>query len=289
MILFAAVLAFAGGAHAAVLKIVPGDIGSGKIYVPCKFDGDAQSCILDTGATFSSVAGARFKNYAVIKKMHQEGASRIATPIEDIAVKNLEIGSRVFSNVRVSREPRAEGHESVVGADILARGAMSFRFGAKPSLTLGVGAPKGALHGLVVYDDSVFSIPVKIGGSTYKALWDTGAGLTSVDPDFIAAHPKDFVFDRKLDGGKDLAGQPVVMKLYTAKRIAVGGRLFKNVRALAFGFSVVHDRIAKDIHMIIGYNVITKADWFFDPKTGAWAVTGSDRAQSRQGITRASR
>lgn len=258
-------------ASAAPLTIVSGQLGSGKLYAPCTFDGVVESCFVDTGAAFNAVADLpRFASYPVTGKISFMGASGILRDADEITIGALQFDSSTTVNAKVARLDSREGFESVIGIQTIGAQSFTFQFGVNPSFSFGVTLPAEAFPGVEIYQKGVFSIPVQIGTSQAKGLWDTGAGLTAIDIDYVNAHPTDFTFVMDIPDGSDATGNPVVMKLYRARQLTLGKHVFTDEYILAMGFDVVRERIARDVQLIIGFNLITKADWFFDLQKKRW-------------------
>lgn len=137
-------------------------------------------------------------------------------------------------------------------------------------LTIGA-VSANAVGGLEIYDNAQFSIPLKIGNGEMRGLWDTGAGLTAIDQEYVAAHPQDFKFIADVPGG-DGAGIPMVFKLYKAVRVDVAGHTFTDVGVLAMDFSVIREYFSNDVFLVVGFNLISRANWFFDLQKRTWEI-----------------
>jgi hypothetical protein len=255
------------------LKIVPGDLESGKIFIPCEFDNFSDTCFLDTGATFSAVANLnKFGAYPVVGKVRFKSAGQKAKEVDEIAIRKLKIGETLLKNTKVARLDPKEGFKSVIGMNTLSNLNLNFHFKKEASLIFDDALPGKLNLDLLIYDKNIFSIPTRVGTIETKALWDTGAGLTTVDEQLVKSNPSEFKFVMDIPTGKDATGNPVVMKLYTVEKVVVGGIDFQNVKVLAIDFGVLRDHVDKNIRMIVGFNLITKADWYFDFKTLSWGV-----------------
>lgn len=256
--------------YAELLQIVPGELESGKIYVPCFFDGHTESCFVDSGATLTFIADMdKFSDYPAVGTIQYKSASGIPKESDLININSLQIDSSTIENVKVVRQPQ-KGSENVIGINEFSTKPFSFHFGATSSLTTNTLMPTDLLSELNVYDKGIFSIPALIGDSKEKGLWDTGAGLTCVDIKYVSSHLSDFSFVMDISNGHDGNGNPMVMKLYKAKKISIGSHDFLNENILAINFDVIREHIAQDVSMIIGFNLITKANWYFDLQKKQW-------------------
>lgn len=106
-----------------------------------------------------------------------------------------------------------------------------------------------------------------------QGLWDTGAGLTAIDTAYVADHPGDFTFVKEVGNGRDATGNHVTVTLYKAKRISIGNHDFTDIEVLAIDLSVMREHVSRNLHMVIGANLITRADWFFDLKNRTWKLS----------------
>lgn len=256
-----------------MLKVVRGELDSGKLYASCAFDGFHESCFVDTGATFSSLANLeRFGTYPATGTIRFKSASGVPKEADEITISALQIDSDTLKDVKVARLNPKEGFESVIGINAIGSKPFAFQFNPDPVLNLDPQRPDRISSGVVIYEKGIFSIPVQVGNAHARGLWDTGAGLTSIDVEYVNAHPDDFSFVMDISNGSDATGNPVVMKLYKAKRITVGTHVFENENVLAIRFDVIRERISNDVSLIVGFNLITKANWYFDLPKKQWAA-----------------
>lgn len=257
-------------AYSAPLQVVSGEFDSGRIYVTCEFDNISKNCFVDTGSTISAVADERFAAYPVTGRLQYKSASGIPKAVDEISIERLRIGLAEHRQVKVARFDPIDGLESVLGINLLVGEPFAFQFRPSPILLPNAPAPSELLNSLTVHEKNIVSIPIQIGADRMNALWDTGAGLSSVDVEYVQTHPHEFDFIQDIDNGFDGTGKPVAMKLYSIKEIKIGPRLFKNEKVLAIDFSIVRDHISKDIALILGFNLITKMNWFFDLAKKQW-------------------
>ena len=116
------------------------------------------------------------------------------------------------------------------------------------------------------------SIELKNSGQSVFGIWDTGAGLTSVDEKYVEENSESFEYVQDIVGG-DGSGTEIPMKLYRADDIVIGGVSFKDQYVLAFNFEPMRPYIKENVQFVIGYNLVTQVNWYFDFINGKWALS----------------
>lgn len=255
--------------QAASLQIVNRAYSSGKIYLPVRFDEKVARTFLDTGSAATLVANSpQFAKYPKVDELRFKSATAIEQAVDKIQLKSIQLDHLVLTNPAIGRAS-FPGAETTLGIDVFARQpfALSMR---RKILNLTPARPSGPATTLQVSQDGLLSIPISVGAQNLYALWDTGAGITTVDQSFIAANPDDFKATKKYMQGTDGAGKPLLVQLFRAKRITVGNETFKNLYVAAVDLAVLRRGISENVHAVIGFNLIAKADWYFDAKTRLW-------------------
>lgn len=258
-------------ARAAELKIVPGPYRSGKALLPATFDGVKARCMLDTGSALTVVESAgSFERYQAEGSIDFKSASGRQQATDTIRVGEIRFAGGVFTNVSVSRLHNAA--ENMLGIDLIARQPFSMTFIQVPSLHLNPPAPRSLQTDLAVSKHGLMAVPLKLAGVQVSALWDTGASITVVDPRFIQAHPADFHRLSTPMLGTDGAGDALEVAVYRARRMAIGGRTFRNMHVVAVDLSMLREHFSQDIQAVLGFNVIRKADWYFHRANRQWSI-----------------
>jgi predicted aspartyl protease len=257
--------------RAATLQIVSGAFSTGKSYLTCTIDGVKERCFVDTGSALTIVPNSkRFARYTNMGAFHFKSAADIEQQIDTIHVESIQIDEIAFPHVKVGRA-NFRAVEKTIGNDILGKQPFAMRFRSRPTLELNAERPASAAATLVVSKQGLFAIPVEIGGSGMRGLWDTGESITSVDQAFIAAHPEDFKAVNKYSKGFDGAGKPLLLKAFRANKIAIAGHTFEDVYVVAADLSLLRDNLSKEIEAVVGFNLIRKGNWFFDAKNRMWS------------------
>jgi len=259
--------------QAADLRIAPRPFRPGKAFLSCTFDGVKESCFLDTGSAMTLLTNSdRFSSYPNLGAFHFNSASRFVEQAETIQIRLATIDHAQFSNVKIGRLPSDKEIDNTLGMDLVARQPFSVNFRQSPALHLNPKAPRHILPTLGVNRYNLLTLPVAFRGSETEALWDTGSSVTAVDLSFVQAHSEDFQPSHDFMKGTDGAGHELVLKSFRARKITIGSRSFRNVKVVAVDLSLLRENLNPDVHAVIGFNIIHKADWFFDPAKKVWSI-----------------
>lgn len=260
---------------ASTLQIIRGPLNSGKIYVPCVFDGVQRSCFLDTGGAFSALRFSSFSSrYSSIGKFQYTSASGAKAEADWITIGTLESCGVSLENAKIARFLKGAAGEDTIGIDLLSGTRVIFNFQAR-TMESDQKPPFGLpLHELQIHPKGIFSIPLSIGSNVpLRGFWDTGAGLSAIDQAIIAAHPELFDFIADIPQGTDATGAPVVLKLYQIKNLRIGEVNQSNSYVLALNFDHIRKYIGESVSFIIGFNIISQHNWYFDLQRKAWGIS----------------
>jgi hypothetical protein len=229
--------------------------------------------LLDTGAAISSL---RFDDYtagfASAEQNHSSGV--FARHSEDlITVPDLAVGplSRPdFTLVRQSRE--AGDTRNLVGMDFLKDYRLHFLFNEQRVLVDPAPDSGWNFEALVMDNRAHPYLPMSWGEITAHAVWDTGAGVTIVDMNFVRKNPS---FFEEIGGGTgtDSTGTQMETPLFAMTAPVIGKTPFPPLKVAGVELGAVNSRIEIPMDFILGYNVLVKADWYFDFPARKWAIT----------------
>jgi hypothetical protein len=266
---FALVLLVGVSTRGAALQIVPGAFSSGKAYFACTFDGAKERCLLDTGSAMTLVTDTKFfASYTNLGAFRFKSAAGIAQQTETIQIGSIQIDDVTFSNVKIGRA-KFRGAEKTLGIDFLGRQPFAVSFQPQNVLVLNASRPKLPQTTLAVSPQGLLSIPIGVSGVQIHALWDTGVALTTVDKGFMEEHPENFRPTKNYVNGVDGAGKSMLLQVFRARKITIADRNFENVHVVAVDLSLLREA-NKDIQAVVGFNLIRKANWFFDAKNRLW-------------------
>ena len=258
---------------AAILDVQPGPFRSGKAFVSCVFDGITETCFLDTGSAITVLANSEhFSRYPDLGRLRFKSASGVAEELERILIRTGIVDRVVFSGIKVARAQSDQEIDSALGIDLLGRQPFAINFHDSPALLLNPRPPRQVLTGLETNSHGLISVPMAFGVTRIRAIWDTGASVTAVDQAFIQAHPEDFKATGEFMNGTDGFGHQVVVQLFRAKRIGIGARAFGNVKVVALDLSMLGQSGESQVNAVIGFNLIRRTDWYFDPQRRVWNI-----------------
>ena len=254
------------------LKPDADEVDAGEIFLSCVFDGNLEKCFLDTGANRTSVSeNDFFKKYPSVADKKLQGAFGKPENCHEIVLEHQILGDVIErKNISLLRSPSHMGRASTIGLDTFAGNTLCFNF---DEYSLSKSEIENSFHqgsirdrtGLFVLN--IFSNDIKTAG-----VWDTGAGLTSVDTSFISKHPTLFEELKSVEVG-NIVGGFAQLKIYSLKALTIGEVHFSNLRVIAFDFEPLRSHFGEGVSFIIGYNVITQANWKIDFASGRWNVS----------------
>jgi hypothetical protein len=260
-------------AQAATFVVTPGAMGSGVISVPCAFDSYASLCTLDTGSDRSNVKKVDvIANYPSQGKTEQHGVAGVAQACDWIQVSQLTVGDAKLPKHQAARcDSNTPGN--VIGFDVFLGRTIGLNFQTKlfdvsyDSLPLNL-----PHHPFWFAPGGLAALPVQVGNLELLAMWDTGAGLSVVDTEYAISHPELFTKGQEFNNGMDSNGNPVKMTVYLLKKITIGSKTFENTTFLAIDLSKVRAGLGSETHLILGYNIISQANWYIDTRTRSWSI-----------------
>ena len=115
-----------------------------------------------------------------------------------------------------------------------------------------------------------------------RAQWDTGAGITIADLNFVVKHPALFT-EAGRSQGTDASGFTMETPMFIMAASTIGGKEFPPHKVAAVDLAQVNATTDIPMDLILGYSTFSKANWLFDFPAGKWALTKllgetSDRA-----------
>lgn len=247
--------------------------GAAEVTVDGTIDGRAYRFLLDTGAAKSGVTlddyTARFSSSG---ENHSSGV--FASSSDDlITVPRLEVGPLRWQNVTLTRAAAGPGVRNLIGMDLLNDFRCHFLFDSGRVVLDGdIPVDERALIPLLMDQRAHPYVAVTFEDTSAHAVWDTGASLTVVDSNFIDAHPALFA-EAGRSTGTDATGTAVETPMFTLSSAAIGGYAFPPLRVAAVDLGPVNASIEIPMDMILGYNVLSRANWLFDFPARTWAIT----------------
>lgn len=246
------------------------------VLVPVEIAGLRKEFLLDTGAATTCVV-----LHESNASLQSEGSVASSTVFTDgqhdiITVPNLTIGPINKTRFPVARTTSADPRlKNLIGMDLLKDYRCQFNFDEN-RLYLQQNDEAGSAETyptqrLLVDSKYHIYVDVLLGDISAKAVWDTGASLTIVDVNFIENHPE--LFTKTGDSkGIDGAGHSMETPMFVMNEVEIAGTTFPKCRVAGVDLSRISDGAEIPFDMILGYNTICSANWFFDFPRLQWAI-----------------
>lgn len=254
------------------LTLTEDEYGGGRISLPVRIGNFMGTMRLDTGASSTRIRLAPWnKDLPILAQSVSTGASGGTMRCDDVEATNVELVAAQGNNVArskymVTRCPADDG-DDLLGLDFF-RGArvsldvdrrelvffgdITARGRPKPFRRLG---PEGRLVG----------IDLHLGKKATIGLFDSGAEVCAVDQQFIRKHKGLFTAANVKAGASGVGGKRIWSKIYRIKSLDLGeGHVLRDLYAISYDFGALRGALGRDVHLLIGYNLIKRFDWDFD-------------------------
>jgi hypothetical protein len=221
--------------------------------------GSATTQIADPGALISATVVGADTAEGLFGRAPVE---RVALP--DLTVPGLTAGPRTVHRLRAG----GTGARSLLGLDVLGEHALLLH---GPAATLHTTVAGGLAAGQPLERGARghCHLPVALpGGRVVRALWDTGADITVVDRELVAAHPELFTAFGSASG-TDAVGATVVTDVCRMETYHIADVPFA-------GHVVAVADLPAPVEMALGYPTLRQAVWSIDLPSGRWAVSRAD-------------
>lgn len=249
------------------------DLEAAEVLVECKVANKKYIFLLDTGAARTTIQHDDFTSkFTSLKK--ESSSSVFTSSSEDlIMVAHVELGPIFKKDLFVVRlSPKQRGARNLIGMDILKDYSLKFLFDENKVLVDPTESDESIiLHDLFLDKRNHPYIDIKIKQLTFKAVWDTGAGITVVDINFINQFPTFFQeMDKSM--GTDASGTKMETPMFTMTSIQIGDHMFPSLKVAGVDLSILNSTIDVPMNLILGYNLLNKANWIFDFPRRKWAI-----------------
>lgn len=251
----------------------PEEPEAAEIFVEGSIGGREYRFLLDTGAARSRLIFDEYSaGFASTEKSHSSGV--FARTSEDlITVPDIRSGPifrQDFPMVRVNQD--AGDTRSLIGMDLLKDYRCHFLFNENQVLVDASLEEKLNLQNLLMDKPYHPYVEVDFGAVKAKAVWDTGAGITIVDLNFVKKYPALFE-EIGESSGTDATGTRMETPLFTMAEMVIGENPFPLIKVAGVDLGAVNAGIEIPMDLILGYNTLIKADWYFDFPARKWAIS----------------
>lgn len=251
----------------------PEEAEAAEVLVDGSIDGRAYRFLLDTGAAGSQIAFDEFSaGLASSEQNHSSGV--FASHSQDkVTVPEIRLGPIYRQKYLLTRQSQDEGDSrNLIGMSLLKDYRLHFLFKEKRVLVNPTPAPDPAPLDLLMDDRFHPYVAVKFEKIEAKACWDSGAGITIVDLNFVNKYPN--LFEKIGESsGTDSTGTHMETPLFKMAASVIGNRAFPPLNVAGVDLGQVNASIEIPMDLILGYNALVKADWYFDFPARKWAIT----------------
>lgn len=243
-----------------------GDLDSGKLIVPYYLNNQLRQFSLDTGASFSHVNfDDETAKLTVVGEIGKFGAAGVKKTGDKVRVESIKISNLSLKDVDIGRFKDAR--KDNLGNDLFLNRAVELKLSTGEILFPEVVPVYPHRVSFELLAKNQIRFPIKFSNNKLKAIFDTGAELNSIDSHYVKKHPELFDFVQNIDGGSDITGSKVVMKLYKIKQpVFIEGQMAEIGNLLSFDFGGLRDYFGPDAPIILGVNTIRSYDWVVDYK-----------------------
>lgn len=258
-----------------IVKTDDQEPAAAEILVQAAVDGRMRDFLVDTGAARSClVLDEHSAGYQVIGSEQSSGV--FSMNMHDvIELKSLSLGSETRSNFPIHRyRTKSKYDRNLLGMDFFINYRCLFSID-RSQLTLEAAAPfaqDAALNSLTVDGRDHPYVQVKLGQTYAQATWDTGAGVTVVDREFIHKHERYFQ-PAGISQGMDSTGKSRKTRMYMMSSAIIDRHEFPAHKVAEVDLSALNSRIELPMAMILGYTTLSQANWYFDFPGNRWAIT----------------
>ncbi len=251
----------------------PGYLGGGETVLGCEFAEYSGPCKVDTGVNFTTIPLSKnTSSFKSIKKIKHTSVSGSAVDCDLIDVSELFFsGQSVAKNLRWVRCALDAWAKPIVGLDVMAQKYLFLEY-SQQNLSFEKPTDLVADKSFSRGESSHIILDVGFkGGVTSKAMFDTGASITAVSQKFYEANPQLFTVIGDL-ATKDTHGKLIGNQLAIIKWVDVADKRFAAEYVTIMDFGPLQDFLGDDVDFVLGFSIISHADWFFDFENNLWTV-----------------
>lgn len=262
-----------------IIKPDEEEVEAAFVLVDGTIGGSPYRFLLDTGAARSSVT---FDDYtATFDSVGLSDSSGVfaASSQDLIQVPMIELGpisKKDFTLARMkAHDPKIT---NLIGMDLLKDFCCHFFFDEKRVVV--TDEPEGGLLFQELMLGKKFHPYVALQFGTLKAsaVWDTGAGITIADLNFIKKYPV-FFQEAGASQGTDATGAKMETPLFIMASTIIGNHAFLPQKVAGVDLSHVTSTTEVPMDLILGYNTLRQANWVFDFPGKRWAISKRVRDQ----------
>jgi hypothetical protein len=269
-----------------IIKPDEEDAEAAEVLVDGTIGGHDYRFLLDTGAAKSTVIFDEYTSaFDRIEKISSSGV--FAGSDQDlIRVPFIELGpisKTGFTLVRM--EASDPVRNNLIGMDLLKEYCCHFLFDEN-RVEVEEESEFGSQFQELTLDSKFHPyVDVQFGMLKSKAVWDTGAGITVTDMNFVKRHPALFQWVGQ-SHGTDSTGTSQESPMFMMASTIIGNQEFPPYRVAGVDLSHVNSVTEIPMDLILGYNTLCQANWLFDFPRKRWAISKRNSDQRASVFTR---
>ena len=246
------------------------DAEAAEILVDGAIGSHAYRFLLDTGAAMSRVVCDSYTSTFDSTTTRETGGAFSTAKYDLIVVPHFTLGPISARNFTMARMTEG-GKTNLIGMDVLKGHAFHFYFD-KSRVEVDSEPPDNCIYQDLTLGKKFHPyVDIHFEGLKAKAIWDSGAGITAVDTAFIAEHGQ-FFQEAGLSEGTDSTGTAMQTPMFIMAAPAIGNRAFAPCKVAAVNLRHINTNSEIHADLILGYNVLRQANWFFNFPQKKWAI-----------------
>lgn len=253
------------------LRVVPDEVvpGAAEVFVTVSIAGRGYELILDTGGAATRIVSDDVtREFEPAPPETGRGVFGASSPASRVVVPALQFAEITARNLTVELSSESSSAPAILGLDVLRHHRLGVRLG-DGTLTIDGSDPVDQERPLLMSRRGHPHVEVRWAGHTARAVWDTGAGVTVVDTAFARKHRHLFT-PYMTAVGTDSQGTSAETPLVTMAACSIGGRSFVAGPAAVTDIAGIQRPGDPRFDLIVGYPVISQADWSLDLRNGVW-------------------
>ena len=228
--------------------------------------------LLDTGAARTSVIWDEYTAQFEEGDTHHSSGVFARHSNHIITLPSITVGPITKQNVPVTRTAKDNPRVSnLLGMDLLKEYRCHFLFDEN-RVVVDEDIAEDRLEALTTDSKFHLYLPVAFENVTANAVWDTGAGITVADMTFVEKNPALFQ-PTDASTGTDSSGTQMETPMFMMTACMIGGHAFPPLKVAGVDLSQVNASIEIPMDLILGYNVLHRANWMFDFPNKRWGIT----------------
>lgn len=181
----------------------------------------------------------------------------------------VDLGNHTVGPIDLDTRQAGEGRD-LVGQDVLSQFRCEYRF-ADGVLRLDGTMPADAYPIFLDRGNHVY-VALIWPEVTASAVLDTGASISVVDTAFVDTHPDLFV-NHGTSGGTDSSGTTMDTAMVQMRGSRILGRSFTSTKAAVVDLGLVNQTVERRMDLIIGWPILSQANWAIDHPNHSAALT----------------